>query len=116
MSATNSDWFERVWENREEVLYPGLFGARREGIYTIPWERLKAGQLTDPRWNTCGVFKFFPTDTRQSWLYVTSGLSNAWFDETPSPDATSGFGCEFVLETPEDAVWPIQRLHQVMVY
>ena len=114
--APNDDWFERVWEHREEKLYPLWFGIERTGIYPIPWERLQEDKLSDPRWNTCGVFKFKPTSHRVSWLYVTSGLSNAWFDEAPSPDAPSGFGCEFVLETTKDEQWPIQRLHQLMVF
>ena len=114
--ARDDDWFERVWEYREETLYPSLFGQERTGIYPIPWERLQEGNLSDPRWNTCGVFKFNPTSERPSWLYVTSGLSNAWFDETPTRDGTSGFGCEFVFETIEDEQWPIQRLHQLMIF
>lgn len=117
--SENPDWeesFRRIWEHREEVIYPGLFGPQREGIFTIPWDRLEHGKVPDPRWNTCGVFKFKPTPTRSSWLYVSSGLSNAWFDEHFSADVVSGFGCEFVLETTEDALWPIHRLHQLMAY
>ena len=111
-----SDWFERIWAYREEVLYPALFGKEREGIFPIPHERLELGQLSDPRWATCGVFRFAPTSSRNSWLYVSSGLSNAWFDESPDPTGVSGFGCEFVIETPSHSDWPIQRLHQLMVY
>src|SRR5687768_15558825 len=118
MSETDAwqDWFERAWKHREEEVYPALFGATKTGIYTIPWDRLEAGQITDPRWAHCGVFKFAPTTGRGSWLYVSSGLSNAWFDERPDPADVSGFGCEFVVETTDDADWPVQRLHQLMVY
>lgn len=114
--VANPDWFHRIWEYREQELYPSLFGEKGEGIATILWNRLVAGQIADPRWNTCGVFKFAPTVARQSWLYVTSGLSNAWFDTSPSPQGISGFGCEFVFETKEDSTWPIHRLHQLMAY
>lgn len=110
------EWFERVWRDREDKLYPSLFGAESKTIFPIPWERLSAAGVADPRWNTCGVLKFHPTESRGSWLYVSSGLSNAWFDERPDPEAVSGFGCEFVLETDTDAEWPIHRLHQLMVY
>jgi hypothetical protein len=110
------DWFERVWAHREEVLYPALFGEEREGIFPIPRDRLAIGQLSDPRWSTCGVFRFTLTSSRKSWLYVSSGLSNAWFDESPDLTGVSGFGYEFVIETPSNGDWPIQRLHQLMVY
>lgn len=110
----DSDWFEQIWEHREEVLYPSLFGTEAEGIFPIPSSRLESGKISDPRWSTCGVFRFAPTSTRESWLYVSSGLSNAWFDDQPDPSAASGFGCEFILETPAKADWPIQRLHQMM--
>ena len=114
--SESDDWFERIWEYREAVIYPRLFGSEFEGVSTIPWERLKIGQLSDPRWATCGVFRFSPTSQRASWLYVSSGLSNAWFDEKPDAANESGFGCEFILEAPNCADWPIQRLHQLMVY
>ncbi len=109
-----SNWFEDIWAHREEVLYPSLFGKEVEGIYPIPHTTLQKAKLEDPRWSTCGVFRFAPTQTRNSWLYVSSGLSNAWFDDEPNPDDASGFGCEFILESQVEAKWPIQRLHQVM--
>ncbi|MES2597656.1 MAG: suppressor of fused domain protein [Verrucomicrobiota bacterium] len=110
----DSNWFEDIWEHREEVLYPDLFGTEVEGIFPIPYSRLEAGKISDPRWGTCGVFRFAPTPARTSWLCVSSGLSNAWFDEKPDPSTVSGFGCEFILETPTKVDWPIQRLHQMM--
>ncbi len=111
MGTVDEDRFERIWEHREEVIYPSLFGTEFEGIFPLPME-----QGADPRWSTCGVFRFAPTETRKSWLYVSSGLSNAWFDESPDPSGTSGFGCEFIMETPESEDWPIIRLHQIMKY
>lgn len=109
MNTVDDNWLERIWEHREEVIYPSLFGPESEGIFPMPAE-----QGRDPRWSTCGVFRFAPTENRKSWLYVSSGLSNAWFDETPDPSGTSGFGCEFMIETLEKADWPIIRLHQIM--
>ena len=111
MSAVDEDWLERIWEHREEVIYPSLFGAESEGIFPIP-----AVQGGDPRWSTCGVFRFAPAENRRSWLYVSSGLSNAWFDDAPDPEGVSGFGCEFLMETPAKADWPIIRLQQIMKY
>lgn len=109
-----TNWLEDIWEHREEVLYPSLFGKDMEGIYPIPHNTLRNAKLEDPRWSTCGVFRFAPTETRSSWLYVSSGLSNAWFDDEPNPNESSGFGCEFILESPVEAKWPVQRLHQIM--
>jgi len=65
----------------------------------------------DPRWLHYGAFQFAPTPTRKSWLYVTSGMSNAWEDDQPDPKACSGLGCEFVFETTEAGQWPILLLH-----
>lgn len=112
--ADDANWFEEIWAHREEVLYPSLFGSEVEGIYPIPHDTLEKAKLVDPRWSTCGVFRFAPTASRSSWLYVSSGLSNAWFDDNPNPSEASGFGCEFILEAPANDKWPVQRLHQVM--
>lgn len=111
MSDVDENWLERIWEHREETIYPSLFGADSEGIFPMP-----AVPGGDPRWSTCGVFRFAPTEWRKSWLYVSSGLSNAWFDEIPDPFGASGFGCEFIMETRDKADWPIIRLHQIMKY
>jgi hypothetical protein len=112
----SQELFEEIWRYREEEIYPKLFGVASEGISPVPFERLQIGKITDPRWNTCGVFRFAPTADRNSWIYVSSGLSNEWFEEELSPENVSGFGCEFVLETIEQADWPIHRLHQLMTY
>jgi Suppressor of fused protein (SUFU) len=108
--------FEEIWRYREEEIYPKLFGVAEAGISPIPFERLQTGKITDPRWSTCGVFRFAPTADRDSWLYATSGLSNEWFEEEFSPENVSGLGCEFVLETTERADWPIHRLHELMTF
>lgn len=47
------DWFDRVWEHREEVLYPSLFGSSRRGIFPIQAEILTGifkQESFDPRW------------------------------------------------------------------
>ncbi|HXJ61799.1 MAG TPA: suppressor of fused domain protein [Verrucomicrobiae bacterium] len=112
-------WFERVWEDREEVLYPSLFGEIRIGIFPIQAEVITGvfkQESFDPRWLHHGVFEFAPTASRNSWLYVTSGMSNDW--EADAPDATtpSGLGCEFVFETTRQSKWAIQRLLHLMTY
>jgi len=70
----------------------------------------------DPRWLHYGVFEFEPKAGRNSWLYVTSGMSNDWEAEHPDPQTTSGLGCEFVLETPGSARWAIFRLLHAMAF
>jgi hypothetical protein len=73
-------------------------------------------QTFDPRWLTYGVFEFAPTASRDSWLYVTSGMSNAWEAETPDSTSVSGLGCEFVFETTRQGQWPIIRLLHLTVF
>ena len=88
-------WFEEVWAYREDTVYPRLFGPVGRGIFplshTIFTDVFK--QEFDPRWLHFGVFEIPPTKERDAWLYVTSGMSNAWEDEKPNPLGPSGFGC-----------------------
>ena len=121
-TETKSDWqqwFERVWEHREEVLYPSLFGDARRGIFPIQAEMITGvfkQESFDPRWLHCGVFEFAPTIARSSWLYVTSGMSNDWEAERPDATTPSGFGCEFVFETTQQSDWAILRLLHLMTF
>lgn len=111
-------WFEEVWEHREEVVYPQLFGPIGRGIFTLTpkiFEVFDKG-LPDPRWLHCGVFEIPPTQGRSSWLYVTSGMSNAWEDDRPDPEGPSGFGCEFVFESVRPGDWAILRLLHLMAF
>jgi hypothetical protein len=113
------NWFERVWEHREEVLYPSLFGSSRRGIFpiqTVMLTEMLKQESFDPRWLHYGVFEFAPTSSRDSWLYVTSGMSNDWEAASPDPSNTSGLGCEFVLETTQQAEWAILCLLHVMTF
>lgn len=113
------EWFERIWQYREEELYPALFGPKRQGIFPIQAEMLTDNfkqESFDPRWLHYGVFEFEPTATRNSWLYVTSGMSNDWEAERPDSETTSGLGCEFVLESSTAARWAIFRLLHVMTF
>ena len=110
---------ERVWEYREEVLYPTLFGSGVRGIFPIPYD-LFATTFTqadvDPRWLHYGVFEYAPTSERRSWVYVTSGMSTPWDDDEPDPDGVSGLGSEFVFESTIQGDWAIRRLWQLMAY
>jgi len=114
-----STWFERAWVVREEEVYPRLFGAISPSICVLTpdmfLETFKQENF-DPRWLTYGVFECPPSGARRSWLYVSSGLSNAWEDDKPNPEGVSGLGMEFVLETPDQATWALQRLQHVVVF
>lgn len=112
-------WFERVWQYREEQLYPSLFGSTKKGVFTLTPEILTGTfkqESFDRRWLHYGVFEFEPTPSRKSWLYVTSGMSNDWEADAPDPKTPSGLGCEFVMETPESAQWAILRLLHAMTF
>ena len=113
------EWFERVWKHREEVLYPSLFGEATPDIYPVPAEMVTGTfqqESFDPRWLHYGVFEFAPSQSRPSWLYVTSGMSNDWNAELPDATNPSGLGCEYVLEVPKKSHWPILRLLHLTVF
>ena len=122
MSTTNGTdraWFERVWAHREEEVYPSLFGRERKGIYPLSAEIFTGifkQESIDPRWLHHGVIQFAPTEARRSWLYVTSGMSNAWGAAEADPKGFSGLGCEFILETVAESQWAIVRLLHVMAF
>lgn len=112
-------WFEGVWQYREEELYPSLFGPKSKGIFTFPADIFATTfkqESFDPRWLHYGVFEFEPTPARNSWLYVTSGMSNDWEAKEPDSKTMSGMGCEFVMETPQSVQWAIFRLLHVMAF
>jgi hypothetical protein len=110
-------WFEKAWEFREEKLYRSLFGATAEGIYVLDAEMFGTvfrQDSIDPRWLNHGVIEFSPTAERQNWVYVSSGLSNAWGADSPEHDAVSGLGCEFVFQCPEQARWALLFMRRMV--
>jgi hypothetical protein len=40
VNQEGEDWFTRVWEYREEVLYPSLLGSESRGIFPISGQML----------------------------------------------------------------------------
>lgn len=109
---------EEVWRIREEEVYPRLFGPVSRGIFVLDQEVFAAFGVSDPdpRWLTHGVFEFAPTESRRSWLYVTSAYSNPWEEEPEafSKEGDSGSGVEFVMETDRQADWPIDHLRRLL--
>lgn len=111
---------ESVWKEREERLYPSLFGPVSRGIFPLTHETFAefGEDEVDPRWLHLGVFEFSPTPERDSWLYATSGGSTPWDTEPGDFDPTeySWLGVEFVVEAPAQAEWPIRLLRKVLAY
>jgi hypothetical protein len=109
-------FLEESWEQREEILYREIFGDTGPGIYPLSnsiFSRMNAKEI-DPRWLTHGVFKCPPSETRKTWAYVTSGMSNPW--ETEFPEEYSGLGVEFLMETENEELWAIEVLQTLMAY
>lgn len=95
-----STLLERAWAEREEQVYPRLFGDLGPGIYPFSLADFTDvfKQDADPRWGTIGVFEC--SNSQGTFHYVTSGLTNPWDDDAPGPpDSDSGLGVEFVLNS-----------------
>lgn len=69
---------------------------------------------SDMRAQKISVLAYAPTDARPHWIYVTSGLSNPWFQE--APDEVSGFGCELMVKSPVEAKWPFKLLRRLAYF
>lgn len=113
------DWFENAWAFREETIYRSRFGDIGSGIYALDAELftgLFRQTSIDPRWLTYGVFESKPNNTRASWLYVSSGLSNAWEADCAKPDEISGLGCEFIIECPMQSTWALLLLRRMVAF
>lgn len=114
-----SDWFEALWTDREDRVYRSLFGDLGPGVYTARekvYERY--GKDPHPGWLNHGVFACPPHEERDSWIYVTSGLSNPWNLDKPGKDASgfAGLGFELVVESTNEADWAVPLLHNLMAY
>lgn len=108
---------ERSWEIREETLYKQHFGDTGPGIYPLDMDLLHGvfqQEDIDPRWLHVGVFACPPHGERRHWVYVSSGLSNAW--EGAHEDGDSGFGVELLLETRDEAPWALTTLRWFTAY
>lgn len=109
-------FLEESWEEREEKSYKEIFCDTGPGIFPLSneiFDRMNAKSI-DARWLTHGVFKCPPTDQRNTWAYVTSGMSNPW--ETEEPEEYSGLGVEFLMETKNEETWAIEVLQTLMAY
>ena len=116
----SEDFLERVWANREEEIYPELFGELGAGIFTLDVDTFEKvfGKSPDPRWLFTGVFECPPCSKHTDWIYVSSGLSNPWEEGEPadSSDQPSWLGIEFVFPTTEQGPWAIQLVQRISAY
>ena len=104
------------WQQREESFYPALFGLAagspallKEDIFKKDFGR----RDVHPFWLHHGVVTFPPTPQRPTWLYATSGLSNAFDSEI---EEWSGLGVEYIMETPAHADWAADKLARLMAF
>lgn len=112
---------ESVWEDREERVYPSVFGPMSRGTFALTAKQFTGafGQTeVDPRWLHHGVMEFGPTAARNSWVYVTTGTSNPWEQEPDeySRSGVSGIGTELVLEVAHQSEWAIGALAHLLAY
>jgi hypothetical protein len=112
------EWFEKAWEEREEIHYRAQFGDLGKGIYCVPMDVYSKvfNQPCDPRWLHSGVYESQPGEKHDTWIYVTSGLSNAWDAEMSDVAEYSGTGCEFLIELEEESKWVIPILQRLIAY
>ena len=111
------NFLEQAWEEREESVYQKLFGNTETGIYPLNFDIFSKNfnqSEIDPTWLHYGVMKYPPQNGRNSWVYVTSGMSNPW--EAESEQEWSGLGMEFLLESAEDSDTNILILLNLMAY
>ncbi len=119
MSDAFAQWFESVWSDRDDRVYPATFGELGDDVYPVsPKTYEHFHQQPHPGWLHHVVFACPPSAARASWLYVTSGLSNPWNLQQPGRDPTgfSGVGFELVVETPQPTDWAVPLLHNLMAY
>lgn len=63
------------------------------------------------------ILKFAPSDEREAWHYITSGLAMPEdIFGRPAPGEPCGYGREFVISTPREESWPLAALKRMMAY
>jgi hypothetical protein len=128
MTTDNLKLMVSAWKARN-ALYEELFG---QYSYSLPKRHLPPSP-PEPGSGSAGgsdqqgfsfsssmsaqritVLAYAPTENRPYWMYITCGLSNPWFKETP--DDVSGFGCELIVKSRNNGRWPIKLLRRMCYY
>lgn len=109
---------DRVWAQRENEVYPALFGPLGPGVYAIPMEIFTEAfeRSPDPRWLHIGVFASPPNRDRDHAVYVSSGLSNPWEDDAAGPTQPSGLGIEYLFASRIAGDWAVEMMHRILAY
>jgi len=111
-------WFENAWKIREEQIYPALFGTVQTQIYTLTESMFAhiGSRHIDPRWLTNGVL--IAQSQNNSWIYLSSGLSNPWGqqDTHDQDKQISGIGFELWLESKQHDPRFIKYLQWVIIW
>ncbi|MEI7556180.1 suppressor of fused domain protein [Candidatus Chlorohelix sp.] len=122
-SNSGDEWFQKIWEEREEKIYPELFGKLPETVIRLQEQALKAILGADakilPEWLHYGVIEIAPNAHHADWLYITTGFSQPWnLDKEAdlNPNGRSGTGIEIVMRTSERAGWAVDVLHRLSAY
>ncbi|NWJ48172.1 MAG: suppressor of fused domain protein [Chloroflexi bacterium] len=122
-SNSSDEWFQRIWEEREEKIYTELFGKLPETVIRLHEQALKAILGAEakilPEWLHYGVIEIAPNAHHSDWLYVTTGFSQPWNIDKETelnPNGGSGTGIEIVVRTPERAGWAVDVLHRLSAY
>lgn len=115
-----------AWKGRNE-LYQELFGPYSSVSptkYEPPLppksrydDALNKGGSSDPGdedGDRLSILTYAPDPIRPYWMYVSSGLSNPWYQEEPGE--VSGFGCEIVIKCPAPADWPARIIKTMALY
>jgi hypothetical protein len=112
-----------AWRARDE-LYQNLFGEHTSITPTnyappppISLRSTKvASQAADPglEEQRLAIFAYGPDPLRSYWTYITAGLSTPWLQS--QSEEVSGFGCELMIKSPNEAQWPAQILRSMAFY
>ncbi len=124
-------WFDEIWAARENEALPQLLGPLDPGIVVLDQTPFVAQWLeaigVEPTGNEA-IFGSFgvriapPNASRDSWAYVTSGMTSPFFSmpgDALDPSAPSALGYELVMFVPAAVGrvdWPIVHLLNCMAY
>lgn len=115
-----------AWSERENVIFPQLFNNLPDNIITPQDASNIAIGGSELILSCAGVYEIPPSDEHPCWTYLTSGLTNPYFQDSPlemstedfdaEPQFASGFGFELLIQLPEKANWPVNLLFNLMGY
>lgn len=116
-------WFGDIWHDREERVYPELFGPLPPTVIPLRAEAIRAilgpAVTVEEPWLHFAVIEVAPNSRHSDWFYLTTGFSQPWKITDPEKldrNGYSGAGYELVLRTPDRAGWAVDVLHRLTAY